>query len=149
MITSSRITPWLTRLAVVIPILAALMILYISFLFFSPSRPVSVSEYRITTPIVNTGTYIAYSLILCAKKNVQFVDERQLLALPSFTLYDLPDAIVHLDKGCSQRKMEVLIPPNIAEGTYKILDSVTIKLNSLQSAQIDFSSENIFNVTAK
>jgi hypothetical protein len=146
---TSRLTPWLTRLAVVIPILAALMILYVSFLFFSPAKPVSVSEYRITTPIVNTGTYIAYSLIFCAKKNVQFVDSRQLLALPSFTLYDLPDAIVHLDKGCSLRKLEVLIPPNIAEGQYKILDSVTIKLNSIQSAQVDFASENTFNVTKK
>jgi len=148
MITSSRITPWLTRLAVVIPILAALMILYVSFLFFSPAKPISVSDYHIITPIVNTGTRIGYTLIYCANKTSQFVEERQLLAISDSTLYPLASVIVHLDKGCSQRKLDALTPSNIPEADYKILNTITLRLNSIQQTEVNFSSD-VFKVKAK
>lgn len=139
---------WLYRFIILIIVLSALAVLYVSFLFVRPSKPVSVSDYKILTPIVHTGTNVGYSLILCAEKTIQFVDERQLLAIPSFTLYSLPNQIVHLDKGCTQRKFEVITPSNIPEGTYKILDVVRIQINSVQLSEINFSSD-IFNVINK
>jgi len=138
---------WLYRSIILIIVLSALVVLYVSFLFVSPRKPISASDYQILNPVVNIGTKIGYSLIFCADKNIQFEDRRQLLA-SDFTLYPISSVIVHLDKGCTQRKFEALTPSNVPEGEYKILNTITLRLNSIQQTEVNFSSD-VFKVKAK
>jgi hypothetical protein len=139
---------WLYWLAITIMIVSALIVLYVSFLIVIPINPVSVSAFKIITPIVNTGTNLSYSLIYCAEKNTQFIEIRQLLSAENSTLYSLPSAVIHLDKGCALRQLIVITPSNIPAGQYKLLNSINIRLNSIQTAEVNYSS-NVFNIINK
>jgi hypothetical protein len=140
---------WIYWAAIIIIIAAALMILFISWLFLRPSRPFTADQpYKVTTPVVAQGTKVTYQARFCTDKEQRFTSERQLLNTDNGVLWDIPDLIIYLPRGCETQTFVADTPSEAPAGKYKVIERINLRLNSIQTEAYQYESEP-FNITQR
>ncbi len=139
--------PWFQKLALHITTAGALMVLYVAYLLLWPVTPMQVIQpYKVLTPVVSQGTRMAYEVAYCTKKPRTFVVHRVLLNVKTQELWDIPDRINILSKGCTKETHELLTPLRADLGKYKMIATVTLQVNPIRSVTYQYETE-VFEIT--
>jgi hypothetical protein len=145
----TAVPKWIYWVAMLIIVAAALIIFYIFWtLWFPPSTFSTDQPYKITTVVVAQGTKVGYQAKFCARKEQRFMSERQLLNVDSGILWDVPDLIVYLPIGCITQNLTADTPSEAPAGRYKIIERISVKINSIQNEEYSHESEP-FNITQR
>jgi len=134
---------WFQQTALVITILGALMVIYVSFLLLYTSNPLTVVQpFKVITYSTGQGGSIHFEMEYCSDKDSFQIFNRQLENINTGDLWDVPDQVIHLSKGCSKEMRDVPLPTRIDVGTYKLRMTVNIKINSVRTEKFEYTSES-------
>lgn len=113
------------------------------FLVIQPANWLKVTQpYKVISPNIGQGYILNYEVEYCSSKELYLVVNRQLENTETGELWDVSDRAAHFNKGCSKETLNVLIPPRIDVGTYKLRDSISIKVNPLRTDTYNYESES-------
>ena len=134
---------WFQHTALVITILGSLMILFLSFIYLHTSNPLEVVQpFKTITVFTKPGGGLLYNIEYCSTKNFTTVFNRQLENINTGELWDVPDQVMNIVKGCVKEMRSLPIPLGVEVGTYKLRNSVIIEVNPVRSETFNYESES-------
>ncbi len=137
---------WVNRIALWITIVAALMVLYISYLLLYPSRIINVIQpYHVVNQVIKQGDRLVYEVQYCVEKDISFKVQRQIINVDTGELWDVSDRIDTFKKGCTKEIHSFLTPLRLDVGRYRMLASINIRVNPLRYMQYEYETE-VFQV---
>jgi len=129
-------------------IFMGIVVVYAFFLIIQPANWLKIVQpYKVISPNIGQGYNLNYEVEYCSSKELYLVVSRQLENTETGELWDVSDRATHFNKGCSKEIQNVLIPLRIDVGTYKLRDSVSIKVNPLRTDNYSYESAS-FSVGA-
>lgn len=120
-----------------------IMAVWAFFLIVQPANWLKVTQpYKVISPNIGQGYNLNYEVEYCSSKELYLIVNRQLENIETGELWDVSDRAAHFTKGCSKETQNVLIPVRIDVGTYKLRDTISIKVNPLRTDTYNFESES-------
>jgi len=139
-------TPLVQKISFLITILGSLMILYVSFLLLYGNNPITmVQPFKVITYSTGQGGIVNYETEYCSTREFYSIFNRQLENIETGELWDVPDQLRHITKGCTKEMRSLPVPTKIDFGTYKLHTIVNIKINAIRTEPFDYESES-FNI---
>ncbi len=138
----SFIATLITRAALGILLVAALIIIYIGYLLFWPQQVLEVrrNPARLITPSVKPGETAIFELDYCKNSDLPSKWELELVGTP---LSPSLGGVTHFPTGCHIIKVPVIMPLSVPRGRYAINAEIRYRVNQIRQETDNFTIEPI------